>query len=316
MKNNKYFRYKLTFPYAGTKIYKSNSLSTAAHKCYQEFTNLNDVKDGIFGIVNIDTNDEHKFKASDGTLYKYNKKNQNNNNNNNNNQKGGNTVDFIELSKLLSPESQAQSQVHTKTLITIPPKISLNPASSSSINLVQDIQESSAMKSVTNPETNQEDNIYNIINSVSNKINEEIKNPTVDNNKHLTVINESPINVPMMDNVTVLQDDNSQDDDLDDHASGDHDSDEQISTFIDTPAHKGSAALTHMLLDKQNLMVELLGEINKNVYAIKDNFIKKDIGEIINNELDTGKIINDEIEKPNKYLQDIENPDGWDCVIF
>jgi len=63
MDNKKYYRYQLTYPYEGSKIYKSSSLDKAIKKCYSEFKNLNEHPDGIFSVTNIDTKNEYNFQA-------------------------------------------------------------------------------------------------------------------------------------------------------------------------------------------------------------------------------------------------------------
>jgi len=63
-------RYLLSFPFEGGKIYKANKLNDAIKKCYKEFKNINDIKDGMFGITDLDSNVEYKFKAENNTIFK------------------------------------------------------------------------------------------------------------------------------------------------------------------------------------------------------------------------------------------------------
>lgn len=65
---DKYYRYQLTFPYEGNKIYRSKSHDKAIKKCYQEFKQLNisekDKTYSIFGVTNLDKNIEYKFQMN------------------------------------------------------------------------------------------------------------------------------------------------------------------------------------------------------------------------------------------------------------
>jgi len=58
---NKYYRYQLTYPIEGTKIYKSKKLSNIVKKCYKEYKKVSDIKEGLFCITNIDKNVEYQF---------------------------------------------------------------------------------------------------------------------------------------------------------------------------------------------------------------------------------------------------------------
>lgn len=59
---DKYYRYQLTYPIEGNKIYKSRSLKKVARKCYDEIKNLSDIKEKqIFCITNLDKKLEYKF---------------------------------------------------------------------------------------------------------------------------------------------------------------------------------------------------------------------------------------------------------------
>ena len=60
---SKYHRYQLTYPYEGKIIYRISSIKKATKKCYKEFKYLTDIKEGIFGITDIDTDTEYYFRA-------------------------------------------------------------------------------------------------------------------------------------------------------------------------------------------------------------------------------------------------------------
>lgn len=323
--NGKYFKYKLTFPYNGAKIYKSKSLSDGVKKCYTEFAQLNDVQDGIFGVTNIDTNNEHTFKVTDGNLYKYNK--------NNKTQNGGFSI-YETLSPMkidsVKPASETISAPNVNAPNVNTPNISAsNISASASQNVLPDMQDSSATKSVANP-----DNIYEIINNISNRINNEI------NVKTIEVSSEYPVNAPIIENnYMVVQNDestSSTDKQIDVekiNISNIPINDEIIvlngrdtsttQTPSSTPSLSGSASPFYDI--QQNKIIELLNEINKNVNIVKDTLV---VDELISlnqtNNMDNivdqpnmDNMINNINDKPyNKYLQDIENPDAWTCIIF
>lgn len=85
----KYNRYLLTYPMPGNKVYKTNNLDDAIKKCYKEFKTYNDIKDGYFGIVNIDTNEEYQFTAQNNNIYRMKDKRKNKTG-------GGSVVDAIQ----------------------------------------------------------------------------------------------------------------------------------------------------------------------------------------------------------------------------
>lgn len=66
----KYHRYLLTYPYEGGKVYKARELNDAIKKCYKEFKSLNDIKDGMFGITDLDSDTEYQFKAQNNNIYR------------------------------------------------------------------------------------------------------------------------------------------------------------------------------------------------------------------------------------------------------
>jgi len=64
MKNTIYYKYQLTYPFQGTKIYKSSSKSKAIKNCYREFLHLGDINDGLFYVTNIDSGEEYHFQIN------------------------------------------------------------------------------------------------------------------------------------------------------------------------------------------------------------------------------------------------------------
>ena len=67
--SNKYHKYQLTYPYVGTTVYRSKSMTKAVKKCYNEFKHLNDINEGMFAITDLDDNMEYKFKAQNKKIY-------------------------------------------------------------------------------------------------------------------------------------------------------------------------------------------------------------------------------------------------------
>ena len=68
--NKKYYRYQMTFPFEGHKIYKSKSLNKIVNKCYKEFIRFSDIGDGLFCVTNIDKEVEYRFKVKNKKVYK------------------------------------------------------------------------------------------------------------------------------------------------------------------------------------------------------------------------------------------------------
>jgi len=58
---DKYYRYQLSYPIEGNKIYKSRSLNKVVKKCLLELEQNNINKD-IFCIINLDNKIEYRFK--------------------------------------------------------------------------------------------------------------------------------------------------------------------------------------------------------------------------------------------------------------
>lgn len=63
MHNKKYYRYQLTYPFEGDKIYKSKSITKVVHKCYHDLIKFN-IKNDVFCITNLDKNIEYKFSKT------------------------------------------------------------------------------------------------------------------------------------------------------------------------------------------------------------------------------------------------------------
>jgi hypothetical protein len=89
--SSKYNLYQLTYPYEGSTIYRSKSFKKAVKKCYKDFKDLNDMKEGIFSVTDIDKNVEYQFKVKNNKLYKMEELNSSINN-----QEGGgiNNIDY------------------------------------------------------------------------------------------------------------------------------------------------------------------------------------------------------------------------------
>jgi hypothetical protein len=71
MNNNKYYRYQLTYPFEGSKIYKSKKLSKIVKKCYNEYKKNNDIGEGLFCITNIDKGVEYHFGVKNKKIKKH-----------------------------------------------------------------------------------------------------------------------------------------------------------------------------------------------------------------------------------------------------
>jgi len=68
-----YIRYRMTYPHLSNSIYKSRHLSKIAKRCYKEFKNLNDIKEGMFIVTDLDNRKEYRFKVKNKKIYKLNK---------------------------------------------------------------------------------------------------------------------------------------------------------------------------------------------------------------------------------------------------
>lgn len=68
MNNRKYYRYQMTFPFEGSKIYKSRSINKIVNKCYREYKNHSDINDGMFCVTNLDKDIEYKFRVTENKI--------------------------------------------------------------------------------------------------------------------------------------------------------------------------------------------------------------------------------------------------------
>nr|QBK88614.1 MAG: hypothetical protein LCMiAC01_02920 [Mimivirus LCMiAC01] len=66
---SRYHSYQLTYPHEGKTIYRIGSIEKAAKKCYKEFKYLTDIKEGMFGVTDLDTDAEYYFRAKNKKLY-------------------------------------------------------------------------------------------------------------------------------------------------------------------------------------------------------------------------------------------------------
>jgi len=58
----KYHKYQLTFPFEGSKIYKSRSINYAVKKCYEEYIKSEYYnRNNVFHVTDIDSKIEYKF---------------------------------------------------------------------------------------------------------------------------------------------------------------------------------------------------------------------------------------------------------------
>jgi len=71
---SKYNKFQLTYPFEGTKVYKSKSLTKAIKKCYKEFKHLNDINEGIFAVTNLNNEKEYHFQVKQNKLLKFKQK--------------------------------------------------------------------------------------------------------------------------------------------------------------------------------------------------------------------------------------------------
>ena len=57
-------KYRLSFPFNGTKIYETNSLKKGIRACYKEYKQLSDISEGVFMVTELNTNLIYKFKVN------------------------------------------------------------------------------------------------------------------------------------------------------------------------------------------------------------------------------------------------------------
>ena len=61
--DNKITKYRLTYPYVSNNIYESRIFDSAVNKCFKEFKQFNDIRDGMFIVTDVDNKIEHKFRV-------------------------------------------------------------------------------------------------------------------------------------------------------------------------------------------------------------------------------------------------------------
>lgn len=69
IKNKKYYKYQLTYPIEGNKIYKSRSLRKVVGKCLKDYKKNYFNENGIFHITNLDRDVEYRFKIKKNKIY-------------------------------------------------------------------------------------------------------------------------------------------------------------------------------------------------------------------------------------------------------
>src|SRR5436190_8652523 len=74
MNKDKYYKYQMTFPFEGNKIYKSKSLSKVVKKCYKDYKKFSDINEGLFCVTNIDKDIEYRFQVKNHKIIKIKKK--------------------------------------------------------------------------------------------------------------------------------------------------------------------------------------------------------------------------------------------------
>lgn len=65
-KFDKYYSFRLTYPFNGNKIYRSKSKDKVIKKCYHEYKTMlnetnNTTNNNIFGITDLDNKIEYRF---------------------------------------------------------------------------------------------------------------------------------------------------------------------------------------------------------------------------------------------------------------
>ena len=71
MNKDKYYKYQMTFPFEGNKIYKSKSLSKVVKKCYKDYKKFSDINEGLFCVTNIDKDIEYRFQVKNHKIIIY-----------------------------------------------------------------------------------------------------------------------------------------------------------------------------------------------------------------------------------------------------
>lgn len=118
-------KYRLTFPTYGNNVYESRSFNKVINKCYNEFKQLSemeDIKEQMFGVTNIDTGIEYKFKIKNKTNKLY-----------------GGTQAPSPLSGTQDPSATAK-QEQTSTIAPVITAPTIIPISEQSVTLASEIQ--------------------------------------------------------------------------------------------------------------------------------------------------------------------------------
>ncbi len=66
----KYYRYRMTYPFEGNTIYKSKNKNKVIKKCYNEYKQMDNLPEGMFGITNLDKQVEYQYKLSNNKAKK------------------------------------------------------------------------------------------------------------------------------------------------------------------------------------------------------------------------------------------------------
>jgi hypothetical protein len=226
-------RYQLTYPYEGTKIYRSKSLAKVAKRCYIEFKELNDINEGIFSITNIDTNTEYNFKVAKNKMYKINK-----NNHNNIEQKGGYPDNYhMSFSNIINSSPRASKIInHVNTNMNI------------NTNANANIDENTSEGVYVSRGGNGPKNLIPYVLEQLNKF-----NPEYDNN--ITKLIEKKINPISEDLTEVTNRLNSLKSSVDDHHLLNHSPQKDNNTQIDIPNQKNikNGILSHKYNQKNNI---------------------------------------------------------------
>lgn len=61
-------QYKLTYPHVGS-VYREKTLKKGAKRCYKEFCRLNDVKEGLFVVTDIDKKKSFNFRVEGKKMF-------------------------------------------------------------------------------------------------------------------------------------------------------------------------------------------------------------------------------------------------------
>ena len=62
-------RYQIKYPFKG-KVFYAKNINKVMPLCAKDFKEKNDLEEGIFSIVDLDNNEEYKFKQENGRIRK------------------------------------------------------------------------------------------------------------------------------------------------------------------------------------------------------------------------------------------------------